>query len=106
MRVSVHDTGCGVPQEKIGALFQKFAQADSSTTRRFGGTGLGLAISKQLAELMGGSIEVKSALGIGSTFTCTVAMEVGESEQLLRRMPEEALQRLRVLIADDNPASL
>jgi two-component system, sensor histidine kinase and response regulator len=106
LEVVVRDTGIGMTPEQQATLFRSFSQADSSTTRRFGGTGLGLAISKQLVELMGGSIKVRSVPGIGSTFTCTVVMEIGESEQLLRRMPEEALQRLRVLIADDNPASL
>ena len=65
MRISVHDTGCGVPEDKIGGLFQQFSQADSSTTRRYGGTGLGLAISKRLAELMGGTIGVRSNAGRG-----------------------------------------
>jgi two-component system sensor histidine kinase/response regulator len=106
LEVVVRDPGIGMTSEQQAGLFRSFSQADSSTTRRFGGTGLGLAISKQLVELMGGRIGVESAPGVGSTFTFTVAMELGESQQLPRRMPEEELRRLRVLIADDNPASL
>ena len=103
---SVRDSGIGltVPQQEL--LFRPFSQADSSTTRQFGGTGLGLAISKQIVELMGGSIGVESVPGIGSSFTFTVVMEVGESQPVAVRMPPEAFKRLRVLIADDNPASL
>jgi signal transduction histidine kinase len=73
--VSVSDTGIGISREQAGRLFQPFTQADASVTRRFGGTGLGLALSRGLARRMGGDVTVESTLGVGSTFTATVAME-------------------------------
>ncbi len=72
----VEDTGVGIPQDKLETIFNKFAQADSATTRRFGGTGLGLAISQQLASAMDGGVHAQSTLGQGSTFTFNVVLPI------------------------------
>jgi len=105
LRFLVRDTGIGVPADKIGLLFEKFTQADSTTTRRFGGTGLGLAISRELAEMMGGAIGVDSREGRGSEFWFTVRLSKGGEAARLASVPPVDLHGVRVLIVDDNPSS-
>jgi len=100
LRFSVHDTGIGIPSDRLGRLFNKFSQVDASTTRKFGGTGLGLAISKQLAEGMGGAIGVKSEPDVGSEFWFTVRFEP-QRPPVKHAAPAE-LNNLRVLVVDDN----
>jgi len=75
IRIAVSDTGVGIPEDRLGSVFEKFVQAEGSTARRFGGSGLGLTISKQLVELMGGSIRVESNFGQGSTFSFVLPIE-------------------------------
>ncbi len=103
LRVAVQDTGIGIAADKRGLIFDAFAQADASTTRRFGGTGLGLAISRRLVERMGGRIWLDSELGSGSTFHFTVLLERARAPVPKQvAAPSHALHGLPVLAADDN----
>ncbi|HEX4595219.1 MAG TPA: ATP-binding protein, partial [Bryobacteraceae bacterium] len=111
LRFSVADTGVGIPSEKLGAIFEDFAQADASTTRMYGGTGLGLAISKRLVELMNGRIWAESRPGEGATFYFTAvfgvaapAHELAADRQLdSKRAPVAgALSGVRLLVVDDS----
>jgi PAS domain S-box-containing protein len=103
LHFTITDTGIGIAPEKQQRIFDSFAQADSSTTRKHGGTGLGLTISSRLVELMGGQIRVESELGRGSSFQFSIRLGIQQSP-LVRPIPEKIcnLSGLRVLVVDDN----
>ncbi|MBI5744717.1 MAG: response regulator [Elusimicrobia bacterium] len=102
--VSVKDTGIGIPGEKLASVFEKFTQADSSTTRKYGGTGLGLPISKMLIELMGGKIWLESEPGVGTIFYFTVKVcpQKDRREVYLPKIDVAELKGKRFLVVDDN----
>ena len=100
LRFEVADTGIGIDPKVLPSLFDPFAQADSSTTRRYGGTGLGLAISKQLVDLLGGRIGVDSAPGQGSSFWFTVPVE--HADGLSEAVDAVEFAGTRALVVDDN----
>jgi two-component system, sensor histidine kinase len=103
LRLVVKDTGVGIPPEKLPSLFEKFTQADNSATRRFGGTGLGLAICRELTQMMGGSIDVLSQEGEGSTFTVELPLRRGAPAQAgPEAAPASESGDLRLLAAEDN----
>jgi len=101
LTIAVTDTGIGIPEDKLGLVFEKFSQVDTTSTRRHEGTGLGLAITSRLVELMDGDIGVESAEGRGSTFWFTVTLPRAEQPEGQRAMPID-VTGARVLIVDDN----
>lgn len=107
--ISVSDTGCGMSPEELAAVFEPFAQADASTTRRFGGTGLGLSIVNRVVDLMDGSLDARSRPGEGSRFTVRLALAPAQVENAEHRAASAlapaslaGLKHIRVLIADDS----
>jgi CheY-like chemotaxis protein len=112
LRVSVTDSGIGIPLDKQAVVFEKYRQADSSTTRRYGGTGLGLAICRQLATLMDGDIGLESNEGVGSTFWFAIPLAaapmeeepVNEEPAAVATAPESR-SNPRALLVEDNPTN-
>jgi len=114
LRFEVQDSGIGIAPEQLDRLFEPFAQADASTTRRFGGTGLGLAITRHLAHMMGGEVGARSTPGEGSSFWFTAWMQTGQGPQAALRLAplDDAAAQLqrrhtgaRVLLVEDNPVN-
>jgi len=114
LHITVSDTGIGIPQELVSTIFEKFSQADSSTTRKYGGTGLGLTISSKLVELMGGIIWAESpstfphskSYGPGSTFHFTILLEkCNDFTEPMTDLEIQKLEGLKILIIDDNSTS-
>ena len=108
IRFSVRDSGIGIAEEAQSALFESFSQADNSTTRKYGGTGLGLAICKRLAEMMGGTIGMRSEVGEGSTFWFTARFDLIEEQFVPSKANSKdvctTIAGRRLLIVEDNPA--
>jgi two-component system, sensor histidine kinase len=108
MMLEVADTGAGIPAEKVPLIFEKFTQADSSISRKYGGTGLGLAITKRLVELQGGQIRVESRVGRGSTFTVEIPFEIAPAAapavepRQEQRTAAPAARHARLLLVEDN----
>lgn len=105
IQISVSDTGIGIPTDKLTAIFESFTQAHASTTRQYGGTGLGLAITKRLVEQMQGRIWAESTLGEGSTFYCSLRLQVQTDSLMQKSSPPIDLTGVNVLVVDDHPTN-
>ena len=105
LRFQVRDTGIGISAEAQATLFERFQQADASTTRRFGGSGLGLAITRKLAEMMGGEVGLSSELGCGSTFWLEVSAPPAEAPDEQSIASDGMLEGMRILVVEDNPTN-
>jgi PAS domain S-box-containing protein len=108
---SIKDTGIGIPKDELENIFERFRQAELSTTRKYGGTGLGLSIAKQLVELQGGKIEVHSKLGVGSEFVFTLPLKKTTKTHLNPESDNKyfnvyEMEQLNVLLAEDNPVNV
>jgi signal transduction histidine kinase len=110
VRLSVKDTGIGIPEEKLATIFDQFTQASSETTRKYGGSGMGLAISKGLAELMGSELKVSSEPGKGATFSVVLSFPIGKEVKgtMLGEIEDtgEYSPNLHILLAEDNPINV
>jgi two-component system, sensor histidine kinase len=99
---SVSDTGIGIAAERQSAVFQAFAQEDSSTTRKYGGTGLGLSISKKIVEMMGGELHLESEKNVGTTFSFTLQLKKVSKQHSVKKEFAPDLQGSRILLVEDN----
>jgi signal transduction histidine kinase/DNA-binding response OmpR family regulator len=105
LRLSVCDTGIGIPPEQLRSIFESFAQASPSIARKYGGTGLGLSICKNLAERMGGTVWAESTVGRGSTFHCTVRLAVQQGRPTVPPQVASHMAGLKTLVVDDFPTN-
>lgn len=105
--IHVTDTGVGIPDDKIPTIFDKFSQADASTTRKYGGSGLGLSICRALTEKMGGKISVRSKVGIGTTFMLAIPLKNGKHGTVIEPdAPAGRGERKDVLVVEDSPPNV